>query len=67
MSSLQVSSNFFLNKSTYSKLRWIGIIGQFLTINIVAFVLKFEFNFLISNLIVFFGVLSNLFLNYFHK
>ena len=67
MSSSQASSNFFLNKSTYSKLRWIGIIGQFITINVVAFVLKFEFNFLISNFIVFLGVLSNLFLNYFHK
>ena len=28
-------SNYFLNKSTYVNLRWIGIFGQFLTINIV--------------------------------
>ncbi len=67
MVSSQASSSFFLNKSTYSNLRWIGIIGQFLTINIVAFIFKFEFNFLISNIVVFFGALSNLFLYYFHK
>ena len=56
------SSNYFLNKTTYVNLRWIGIIGQFLTINIVAFVFKFEFNFILSNLIVIFGAISNIFL-----
>ena len=56
------SSNYFLNKTTYINLRWIGIIGQFLTINIVAFVFKFEFNYILSNVIVIFGAISNIFL-----
>ena len=59
------SSN--LNKITYVNLRWIGIIGQFITINAVAFLFKFEFNFLLANIIVFLGALSNIFLFYFFK
>ena len=56
-----------LNKITYVNLRWIGIFGQFITINSVAFIFKFEFNFLLSNLVVFIGALSNIFLFYFFK
>ena len=37
-----------LNKSTYINLRWIAIIGQLFTINLVALVFKFEFNFIFS-------------------
>ncbi len=59
------SSN--LNKITYVNLRWIGVIGQFITINAVAFLFKFEFNFLLANIIVLFGALSNIFLLYFFK
>ena len=62
MESVNSSSNYFLNKSTYINLRWIGIIGQFLTINIVAFIFKFEFNYILSNVIVIFGAISNIFL-----
>ncbi len=58
---------FSLNKNTYVNLRWIGIIGQFITINTVSFILKFEFNFILANIIVFFGTLSNLALIYFYK
>jgi len=58
---------YTLNKNTYINLRWIGIIGQFITINVVSFVLKFEFNFILANIVVFFGVLSNLVLAYFYK
>ena len=60
-------SNYFLNKSTYVNLRWIGIFGQFLTINIVAFVLEFEFNYFLSNSIVILGALSNIFLIFYNK
>ena len=56
-----------LNKSTYVNLRWIGILGQFITINTVKFVFNFEFNFILSNLIIFVGVLSNLYLIFFYK
>ena len=56
-----------LNKSTYINLRWIGILGQFITINTVKFVFNFEFNFILSNLIIFVGVLSNLYLIFFYQ
>ena len=56
-----------LNKTTYVNLRWIGIFGQFITINSVAFLFKFEFNFLLANFVVLAGALSNIFLFYFFK
>ncbi len=61
------SQNYYLNKSIYINLRWIGIIGQFITINSVKFIFEFEFNYLIANLIVLIGTISNLFLIYFYK
>ncbi len=67
---MELSSNsksLYLNKITYVNLRWIGVIGQFITINVVAFLLKFEFNFLLANIIVLVGALSNIFLFYFFK
>ncbi len=67
---MELSSNSkssHLNKITYVNLRWIGVIGQFITINAVAFLFKFEFNFLLANIIVFVGALSNIFLFYFFK
>ena len=67
---MELSSNSkssYLNKITYVNLRWIGVIGQFITINAVAFLFKFEFNFLLANIIVLFGALSNIFLFYFFK
>ena len=56
------SKSSHLNKTTYVNLRWIGIIGQFLTINSVAFIFKFEFNFILANFVVLVGVLSNVIL-----
>tara|TARA_B100001123_G_scaffold289476_1_gene322645 strand:+ start:58 stop:1338 length:1281 start_codon:yes stop_codon:yes gene_type:complete len=67
MVSKDSSETYTLNKSTYINLRWIGIIGQFITINAVSFVLKFEFNYILANLVVFFGALSNLALVYFYQ
>jgi len=67
---MELSSNsksLYLNKITYVNLRWIGVIGQFITINAVAFLFKFEFNFLLANIIVLIGALSNIFLFYFFK
>ena len=61
------SKSSHLNKTTYINLRWIGIIGQFITINSVAFIFKFEFNFILANLVVLIGALSNIFLLYFFK
>ena len=67
---MELSSNsksLYLNKITYVNLRWIGVIGQFITINVVVFLFKFEFNFLLANIIVLLGALSNIFLFYFFK
>ena len=67
---MELSSNSkssHLNKITYVNLRWIGIIGQFVTINTVKFIFDFDFDFLLCNLIVFVGAISNLFLNFFYK
>ena len=67
MKFFETSKFYTLKKSTYISLRWIGIIGQLLSINIVYFYLNFDFNFKIANFIVFVGILSNLFLIYIYK
>ena len=67
MEFLNNSKNFSLNRKTYINLRWIGIIGQFITINSVAFIFKFEFNFILANIVVLFGTLSNILLIYYFK
>ena len=67
METTSVSNIYSLNESTYINLRWIGIIGQFLTINIVCFIFKFQFNIYLTNLIVILGVISNLILVYFYQ
>ena len=67
MELLNNSKNYSLNRKTYINLRWIGIIGQFITINSVAFIFKFEFNFILANIVVLIGTLSNILLIYFFK
>ena len=67
MKFFETSKFYTLKKSTYISLRWIGIIGQLLSINIVYFFFNFDFDFITANLIVFFGILSNLFLVYIYK
>ena len=67
MKFFETSKFYTLKKSTYISLRWIGIIGQLLSINIVYFYFNFDFDFITANLIVFFGILSNLFLVHIYK
>ncbi len=67
MKFFETSKHHTFKKSTYISLRWIGIIGQFITVNFVYFFLNFEFNFITSNIIIFFGVLSNLYLLFIYK
>jgi len=62
MKFFETSKYHFFKKSTYISLRWIGIIGQLTSIYFVYFFLNFKFNFLVSNLIVSLGVISNLYL-----
>ena len=67
MKFFKTSKAYYLNKSTYINLRWIAIIGQFITINSVKFIFNFEFNYLLANLVIFLGALSNLYLIYFYN
>ena len=67
MKFFETSKYYSFKKSTYISLRWIGIAGQLIAINIVFFFLNFEFDFLFSNLAIFVGVLSNLFLIFVYK
>ena len=62
MKFFETSKYYTLKKSTYISLRWIGIIGQLISINLVYFYFNFDFDFFLSNLIIFFGVISNLYL-----
>jgi two-component system, sensor histidine kinase RegB len=63
----ETSKYHFFKKSTYVSLRWIGILGQLISINFVYFVLNFDFNFIISSLVISLGILSNLFLIFIYK
>ncbi len=67
MEFFETSKQYSFKKSTYINLRWIGIVGQFIAVNFVYLILNFKFNFLLSNLIIMFGVLSNFYLIYVYK
>ena len=67
MKFFETSKYFTLKKSTYINLRWIAIIGQLVTINLVYFIFDFKFNFILANLIIFIGSLSNLYLIYINQ
>ena len=56
-----------LKKSTYINLRWIGIVGQFISVNLVFFYFNFKFNFVIANLVIFIGAITNFYLIFLHK
>ena len=62
MKFFETSKYYSLKKSTYILLRWIGIIGQLISINLVYFYLNFEFDFLYCMIIIFVGILSNFYL-----
>ena len=67
MKFFETSKFYSLKKSTYINLRWIGILGQLFSINLVYFYFNFDFDFLICNVVIFFGILSNLFLIFIYK
>ena len=67
MKFFETSKYFSLKKSTYINLRWIAIIGQFITINIIYFIFNFDFDLIFENLIILIGLLSNLYLIYINK
>ena len=67
METSKISETYSLNRSTYINLRWIGILGQLVTINSVKFIFDFDFDFIAANLIIFIGAISNIFLFYYYK
>ena len=67
MKFFETSKYYSLKKSTYISLRWIGIIGQLISIYLVYFFLNFHFDFIYSNIVIIIGVLSNLYLIYVYK
>ncbi|NCX65681.1 MAG: sensor histidine kinase, partial [Proteobacteria bacterium] len=62
MKFFETSKYFSLKKSTYTTLRWIGILGQLISINLVYFLFDLRFDFLTANLIILVGILSNFYL-----
>jgi len=67
MEFFETSKYFSLKKSTYINLRWIAIIGQLITINVIYFIFNFDFDLIFENLIILIGLLSNLYLIYINK
>ena len=59
--------NVQLDKKTLVVLRWLAIVGQYLTISIVYFIFKFELPFFYSSMVIFFGVLTNFYLQFYFK
>ena len=62
MKFFETSKYYSLKKSTYITLRWIGIIGQLISVNLVYFYFNFEFDFKTSNIVILIGALSNFYL-----
>ena len=67
MKFFKTSKHHTFKKSTYISLRWIGIVGQLIAVNFVYLFLNFKFNCFASNVIIFFGILSNLYLIFIYK
>ncbi len=67
MKFFETSKQYSFKKSTYINLRWIGIIGQLISVNFVYLILNFKFDFILSNLIIILGVISNFYLIYIYK
>ena len=67
MKFFETSEYHSFKKSTYLNLRWIGILGQLIAVNFVYFILNFRFDFITSNVVIFLGILSNLYLIFVYK
>jgi len=59
--------NLQLEKRTLAILRWIAIIGQLITIYTVYFIFKFQLPVLYCSLIIFFGAITNIYLQFWFK
>jgi len=63
----ETSKYFSLKKSTYINLRWIAIIGQLITVNVIYFYFNFKFYLILGNYVILIGIFSNLYLIYINK
>ena len=64
MKFFETSKQYSFKKSTYITLRCIGIVGQLISVNFVYLILNFKFDYILSNLIITLGILSNFYLIY---
>ena len=60
----RTKENLNLDKNTLTILRYIAIFGQFIAVNIVFYYLKLDFQINESYIIIFLGLLTNLFLQF---
>ena len=60
-------NNIQLDKKTLVALRWIAIIGQYISISIVFFVFNFELPFFYCTLIILLGAITNFYLQFIEK
>ena len=60
----RIEENLHLDKKTLVTLRWIAIIGQFIAINLVYNYLNLNFPLVESYILVFLGLITNLFLQF---
>jgi len=67
MKFFETSKYYSLKKSTYINLRWIAIIGQLITVNLIYFIFDFKFDLILENSIIVIGIISNLYLIYINK
>ena len=67
MKFFETSKQYSLKNSIYINLRWIGIIGQLISVYLVYFYFNFDFNFIFANLFISIGVISNLYLIFIYK
>ncbi len=67
MKFFETSKQYSLKKSIYINLRWIGIIGQLISVYLVYFYFNFDFNFILANLFISIGVIGNLYLIFIYK
>ena len=67
MKFFETSKQYSLKKSIYINLRWIGIIGQLISVYLVYFYFNFNFDFISSNIFIIIGVISNFYLIFIYK
>ena len=60
----RLGENLNLDRKTLIFLRWIAIFGQLTSVNLVYFYLKLDFNVVLAHLIIFFGLLTNVYLQF---